>query len=45
MEGLARSETVRIDNLSSTAPIPDAMFDPAPFFPGVAFTDSFEKMF
>lgn len=45
MEGVARSETVRIDNLSSTAPIPDAMFDPAPFFPGVAFTDSFEKMF
>ena len=45
MEGASRTETVRIDNLSATAPIPDSMFDPTPFFQGVTFTDSFDKMF
>lgn len=45
MDGGNRTETVRIDNLSATAPIPDSMFDPAPFFQGVTFTDSFDKMF
>lgn len=45
MEGSVRTETVRLDNLSATAPIPDAMFDAESFFPGVTFTDSFEKMF
>lgn len=45
MDGAVRSETVRLDNLSATAPIPDAMFDAGAFFPGVTFTDSFEKMF
>ena len=45
MDGAVRSETVRLDNLSATAPIPDAMFDAGSFFPGVTFTDSFEKMF
>lgn len=45
MDGTVRTETVRLDNLSATAPIPDAMFDSTPFFPGVTFTDSFEKMF
>ena len=45
MEGVVRSETVRLDNLSATAPIPEAMFDADAFFPGVTFVDSFEKMF
>lgn len=45
MDGAVRTETVRIDNLSATAPIPDAMFDGESFFSGVTFTDSFEKMF
>ena len=45
MDGAVRTETVRLDNLSSTAPIPAAMFDADAFFPGVTFTDSFDKMF
>jgi outer membrane lipoprotein-sorting protein len=45
MDGTFRTETVRLDNLSATAPIPAAMFDAASFFPGVTFTDSFDKMF
>ena len=45
MDGAVRTETVRLDNLSSTAPIPAAMFDAESFFPGVTFTDSFDKMF
>jgi hypothetical protein len=45
MDGAVRSETVRLDNLSATAPIPEAMFDAESFFPGVTFTDSYEKMF
>lgn len=45
MDGASRTETVHLDNLSVTAPIPESMFDPTPFFQGVTFTDSFEKMF
>lgn len=45
MDGTVRTETARIDNLSATAPIPAAMFDADAFFPGVTFTDSFDKMF
>ena len=45
MDGSVRTETVRLDNLSATAPIPDAMFDAESFFPGVTFADSFDKMF
>lgn len=45
MDGVVRSETVRLDNLSATAPIPDAMFDADAFFPGITFVDSFDKMF
>ena len=45
MDGAVRTETVRLDNLSATAPIPAAMFDADSFFPGVTFTDSFDKMF
>ena len=45
MDGAVRTETVRLDNLSATAPIPAAMFDADAFFPGVTFTDSFDKMF
>ena len=45
MDGAVRSETIRLDNLSATAPIPDAMFDAESFFPGVTFVDSFDKMF
>ena len=45
MDGSVRTETVRLDNLSATTPIPDAMFDAESFFPGVTFVDSFDKMF
>lgn len=38
-------ETTRINQLAVNGPIPDNLFNAAPFFPGIAFTDNFEDLY
>jgi hypothetical protein len=38
-------ETVRVDNLSVNTPIAPGLFDPAAFFKGVRFADSFDAVY
>ncbi|MDR0993851.1 MAG: hypothetical protein LBN38_04715 [Verrucomicrobiota bacterium] len=44
IQGLHRTETVRIDAISAETALPASLFDSAPFFKGVEFVDSFEKI-
>ena len=44
LQGMERTETTRVDNLAANGEIPAALFEPAAFFPKVAFVDAFEKI-
>ena len=44
IQGMERTETLRVDNLVANGDIPAALFDAAGFFPDVEFVDSFEKI-
>ena len=44
MQGFTRRESVRLDTISATAPIPASLFDASAFFKNVEFVDSFDKI-
>ena len=44
IQGMERTETLRVDNLVANGDIPAALFDAAGFFPDVEFVDAFEKI-
>jgi hypothetical protein len=45
LNGETARETVRVGNLSVDAPIPPSLFVAGPFFKGVKFVDSYEKVY
>jgi outer membrane lipoprotein-sorting protein len=44
IEGLERTETTRVDNVSANGEIPAGLFESAAFFPGIEFVDSFDQI-
>ncbi len=44
VQGMERTETTRVDNLAANGEIPASLFQAEPFFQGVEFVDSFEKI-
>ena len=44
IQGMERTETTRVDNIVANGEIPASLFTAGPFFAGVEFVDSFEKI-
>lgn len=44
IQGMERTETIRVDNVVANGEIPAALFEAGAFFAGVEFVDSFEKI-